>query len=138
MNIGEAAAASGLRPKTVRYYEEIGLVHPARGTNGYRRFGAREIRRLVFVARARDLGFTIGECRALLGLREDRGRASADVRRLAARHLSEIDRKIARLQAMRATLGDLVGRCHGDDRPDCPIIDDLAGGPDGRDHAAVQ
>ncbi len=138
MNIGDAAAASGLRPKTIRYYEEIGLVHPARGTNGYRRFGEREMRNLVFVARARDLGFTIAECRALLGLHEDRGRASADVRRLAARHLAQIDRKIAGLQAMRATLGDLVERCRGDDGPDCPIIDELAGRPAGRRGAAVQ
>ncbi|PIP97046.1 MAG: Cu(I)-responsive transcriptional regulator [Rhodobacterales bacterium CG18_big_fil_WC_8_21_14_2_50_71_9] len=127
MTIGEAAAASNLALKTIRYYEEIGLVRPRRGLNGYRDFSEAETRKLAFVARARDLGFSIGECRALLNLYEDRSRASADVKRLAAAHLAEIDRKIAGLQAMRATLGALVRRCHGDDRPECPILDDLAG-----------
>ncbi len=128
MNIGEAAAACGLPPKTIRYYEEIGLVRPARSANGYRDFGDAALRKLRFVARARDLGFSIEECRALLGLYEDRDRASADVKRLARGHLVEIDRKIGELQAMRATLSDLVARCHGDDRPDCPILDGLADG----------
>jgi Cu(I)-responsive transcriptional regulator len=125
--VSEAAAASGLPPKTVRYYDEIGLVRPARSANGYRAYGAAELRKLVFVARARDLGFSIEDCRALLGLYEDRGRASADVKRLAGEHLGAIDRKIAELQAMRATLSDLVDRCCGDDRPDCPILRGLAG-----------
>ena len=128
MTIGEAAAASGLPAKTIRYYEEIGLVRPARGDNGYRAFAAREVHKLCFLARARSLGFSIEECRALLALYDDRDRASADVKRIARDHLAEIDRKITDLEAMRATLSDLVDRCQGDDRPDCPILEDLAGG----------
>lgn len=128
MNIGKAAARSGLPPKTIRYYEEIGLVVPSRGANGYRAFTVAETHSLAFVARARSLGFSVEECRALLSLYRDRDRASADVRRLAAAHLDQIDAKIAELQAMRATLADLVERCRGDDRPDCPIIDRLADG----------
>jgi MerR family transcriptional regulator, copper efflux regulator len=125
--VSEAAAASGLPPKTVRYYDEIGLVRPGRSANGYRAYGPAELRKLVFVARARDLGFSIDDCRALLGLYEDRGRASADVKRLAGEHLQAIDRKIEELRAMRATLAELVDRCCGDDRPDCPILRGLAG-----------
>jgi Cu(I)-responsive transcriptional regulator len=125
--VAEAAAASGLPPKTVRYYDEIGLVRPARSANGYRAYGPAELRKLVFVARARDLGFAIEDCRALLGLYEDRGRASADVKRLAGEHLARVDRKIAELEAMRATLSELMARCTGDDRPDCPILRGLAG-----------
>lgn len=131
MNIGEAAAASGLPAKTIRYYEDIGLVRPRRSLNGYRDFSEAEMRKLAFVARARDLGFSIEECRALLSLYEDRARASADVKRLAEAHLDEIDRKIAGLRAMRATLGALIHRCHGDDRPECPILDELAAEPPG-------
>jgi Cu(I)-responsive transcriptional regulator len=125
--VAEAAAASGLPPKTVRYYDEIGLVRPARSANGYRAYGPPELRKLAFVARARDLGFSIEDCRALLGLYEDRGRASADVKRLAGGHLQAIDRKIDELRAMRAALAELVDRCCGDDRPDCPILRGLAG-----------
>jgi Cu(I)-responsive transcriptional regulator len=125
--VSEAAAASGLPPKTVRYYDEIGLVRPGRSANGYRAYGPAELRKLAFVARARDLGFSIDDCRALLGLYEDRGRASADVKRLAGEHLQAIDRKIEELRAMRATLAELVDRCCGDDRPDCPILRGLAG-----------
>ncbi|TVQ55805.1 MAG: Cu(I)-responsive transcriptional regulator [Rhodobacteraceae bacterium] len=127
MNIGEAAEATGLPPKTIRYYEEIGLVRPARSANGYRAFTDRQIASLAFVARARDLGFSIEDCRALLGLYEDRSRASAEVKALAQGHLGRIERKIAELEAMRETLGELVRRCHGDDRPDCPILKGLAG-----------
>ncbi len=125
--VAAAAAASGLPAKTVRYYDEIGLVRPARAANGYRAYGPAELRKLAFVARARDLGFSIEDCRALLDLYDDRSRASADVRRVAAGHLERIDRKIAELQAMRAALAELVARCHGDDRPDCPILAGLAG-----------
>ncbi|MEI4472454.1 Cu(I)-responsive transcriptional regulator [Frigidibacter sp. MR17.24] len=131
MNIKDAAEASGLPAKTIRYYEEIGLVSPARAANGYRDFGAREAAKLGFLARARSLGFSIDDCRALLSLYEDRERASADVKRLAEERLGEIDRKIAELEALKVTLSDLVHRCHGDDRPDCPILTDLAG-PEGR------
>jgi Cu(I)-responsive transcriptional regulator len=130
MNIKDAAAASGLPAKTIRYYEEIGLVRPARTENGYRDFGEADIHKLAFLARARGLGFAIEDCRALLALWEDRGRASADVKQVAEAHLEEIDRKIAELQGLRATLSDLVHRCQGDDRPDCPILADLAGAPE--------
>lgn len=126
MNIGEAAAASGLPAKTIRYYEEIGLIRPARDGNGYRAFSARDVHRLAFLARARGLGFSISECRALIGLYQDQGRASEDVKRLAERHLERVDRRIAELQALRATLAGLVRSCAGDHRPDCPILDDLA------------
>jgi Cu(I)-responsive transcriptional regulator len=128
MNISQAAAAAGLPAKTIRYYEEIGLVRPARGANGYRRFHEHDMHKLRFLARARALGFTIEECRQLLALWEDRDRSSADVRRIAVDHLDHIDRKIAELRALRGTLAHLVNCCAGDDRPDCPILEDLAGG----------
>jgi Cu(I)-responsive transcriptional regulator len=126
MNIGEAAAASGLPAKTIRYYEEIGLVVPRRASNGYRDYGPDHVQFLGFVARARGLGFSVEDCRALLALWRDRRRASAEVRRLAEEQLAQIDRKLAELAGMRRTLAHLVERCHGDDRPDCPIIDELA------------
>ena len=127
MNISQASQASGLPAKTIRYYEDIKLVRPARGENGYREFSERDAHKLAFLARARSLGFSIEECRALLSLYEDRDRASADVKELANKHLDDIARKIEELEAMRETLQDIVARCHGDDRPDCPILDDLAG-----------
>jgi len=126
MNIGAAARQAGLPVKTVRYYEEAGLIAPARRASGYRAFSARDLHKLRFVARARALGFTLDECRALLALWEDRGRASADVRAIARDHLSQIDRKLDELREMRDTLADLVARCAGDDRPDCPILNSLA------------
>ena len=126
MNIGDVSERSGLPAKTIRYYEDIGLVRPSRGENGYREFGFKDLHKLAFLARARSLGFTIEECRTLLSLYEDRQRSSSDVKRLAEKHVGRIDRKIAELQALSATLRDLVLRCHGDDRPDCPIMDDLA------------
>lgn len=127
MNIGDVAEASGLPAKTIRYYEEIGLVRPARGTNGYRQFSETDSRKLAFLARARSLGFSIDECRTLLSLYDDRTRASADVKQVATEHLAHVARKIEELEAMRDALQLLVTRCHGDDRPDCPILDDLAG-----------
>ncbi|MFW5654914.1 MAG: Cu(I)-responsive transcriptional regulator [Roseicyclus sp.] len=127
MNIGEASRASGLPAKTIRYYEDIGLVRPARSANGYRDFSARDTHKLAFLGRARSLGFSIEECRTLLSLYEDRDRASADVKAVAAEHLDHIARKIEELQALKSTFETLVRRCHGDDRPDCPILDDLAG-----------
>ena len=127
MNIGEVAEASGLPAKTIRYYEEIGFVRPARGRNGYRDFGETDVHKLAFLARARSLGFSIHDCRALLSLYEDRGRASSDVKAVAEHHLRRIDAKIAELEGLRNTLARLVARCHGDHRPDCPILDDLAG-----------
>jgi Cu(I)-responsive transcriptional regulator len=127
MNIKEVAAASNLPAKTIRYYEEIGLVRAARGANGYRHFSERDVRMLSFLSRARSLGFSIDDCRSLLSLYGDRERASADVKRIARDHLDRIAVKIAELDAMRNTLQTLVTRCHGDDRPDCPILEDLAG-----------
>ena len=129
MNIADAAERSGLPAKTIRYYDEIGLVRPHRSANGYRDFGATDLHKLAFLARSRSLGFTIEDCRALLALYEDRQRTSAEVKRVAEEHLARIDRKLTELESMREVLGRLVERCHGDDRPECPIIDDLAGGP---------
>lgn len=128
MNISDAGAATGLPVKTIRYYEEIGLVAPTRQANGYRDFSQAQVHQLAFLARARSLGFSIDSCRSLLALWEDTTRASADVRAIATDHLAEIDRKIAELSAMRDTLADLIGACAGDDRPDCPILRDLAKG----------
>ena len=128
MNIGEVAERAGLPAKTIRYYEDIGLVRPARDSNGYRAFIEQDVHKLIFLARARALGFSIEECRALLALWEDRARASADVRAIAKDHLARIEEKIADLEAMRDTLSDLVRSCAGDDRPDCPILTSLAQG----------
>jgi Cu(I)-responsive transcriptional regulator len=127
MNIGEASEQSGLPVKTIRYYEDIGLVRPQRSENGYREFLETDLQRLKFLQRARSLGFSIEECRELLSLYEDRNRASADVKALTRAKIKEVDRKIAELQSLKRVLSDLVKACHGDDRPDCPIIDDLAG-----------
>ena len=126
MNIGDVAARAKLPAKTIRYYEDIGLIHPARAANGYRSFGERDLHKLAFLKRARALGFTVEECRQLLALYEDRGRASADVKALAARHLERIDAQLAELQQMRSTLASLVDACAGDARPDCPILADLS------------
>lgn len=128
MNIGQAAKKSRLPVKTIRYYEEIGLVNANRSDNGYRQYGDLEIHKLRFVQRARSLGFSVEDCRALLSLYEDRNRASAEVRAIARNHLNAIDTKISELQNLRNVLAHLVNHCHGDDRPDCPILDDLAGG----------
>jgi Cu(I)-responsive transcriptional regulator len=126
MNIGEASSASGLPAKTIRYYEEIGLVSPLRDGNGYRAFSKQDIHKLAFLGRSRALGFSIEDCRTLLALWEDRSRASADVRALAQEHLGRIEAKIADLQGLHDTLAGLVHACAGDDRPDCPILADLA------------
>jgi MerR family copper efflux transcriptional regulator len=127
MNIGHAAEASGLPAKTIRYYEEVGLVSPARRGNGYRDYDTADLHKLRFLARARGLGFTLEDCRALLTLWEDQGRASADVKALAQEHLTAVDRKISELRTLQSTLEHLVHACQGDHRPDCPIIDELAG-----------
>ena len=129
MNIGEAAARSGLPAKTIRYYGDIGLVTPShRRANGYRDYDEQDLHRLQFVQRARSLGFAVEECRELLDLYRDRGRASADVKQIATRRIADIRRKIDELKAMESTLDRLVEHCQGDHRPDCPILDDLAGG----------
>ncbi len=127
MNVGEAARRAQLPVKTLHYYEEIGLIRPERRENGYRDYSEAALNKLQFVQRARSLGFSVAEVRDLLSLYEDRQRASADVKAIAESHLGEIDRKIEELKGLRATLAHLVHACHGDDRPDCPIIDDLAG-----------
>jgi Cu(I)-responsive transcriptional regulator len=126
MNIGDAAAATGLPAKTIRYYEEIGLVRPLRSDNGYRSFRESDVHKLKFLGRARALGFGIEDCRVLLALYDDDHRESGQVKAMAEEHLKRIDAKIADLQAMRATLGKLVRACAGDHRPDCPILEDLA------------
>jgi Cu(I)-responsive transcriptional regulator len=127
MNIGAAAEASGLPAKTIRYYEDIGLVRAERRDNNYRDYSAAAVHSLRFLKRARALGFSIDDCRRLLSLYADRRRASADVRRLAEAHIADIDAKVAELKAMRKTLSNLVSACRGDHRPDCPILEDLAG-----------
>lgn len=125
MNIGDVAKATGLPTKTIRYYEDIGLVCPPRKSNGYRAFRAKDLHKLAFLNRARSLGFSIDNCRTLLSLYDDRSRASADVKAIAQVHLCDIEYKIAHLESMRSTLDELVKRCNGDDRPDCPILEDL-------------
>lgn len=129
MNIGDVSQKAGLPAKTIRYYEEIGLITPLRDTNGYRVFRESDLHKLAFLGRARALGFTIEDCRTLLALYEDDTRASADVKDLAQAHLCKIEDKIAQLESMRSTLSDLVNSCAGDNRPDCPILSDLATGP---------
>ncbi|MBS9719144.1 Cu(I)-responsive transcriptional regulator [Tianweitania sp. BSSL-BM11] len=127
MNVSRAAERTNLPPKTLRYYEEIGLIHPARSTNGYRDYSEEDVHRLAFLQRARSLGFSIEDCRQLMSLYRDRDRASHDVREIAVAHVAAIEAKIAELQSMRTTLQRLVHACHGDARPDCPILDDMAG-----------
>ncbi len=126
MNISEVAKRAGLPVKTVRYYEEIGLVRANRAANGYRSYGPRDLHRLAFVGRARSLGFSVLDCRTLLQLYDDPARASADVKAVAQTHLDEIDAKIEALRAMRDTLSTLVSACAGDQRPDCPILRGIA------------
>ncbi|WP_375280880.1 Cu(I)-responsive transcriptional regulator [Pseudooctadecabacter sp.] len=127
MNIGEVAKRSGLPPKTIRYYEDIELIRPKRHDNGYRVFRETDLYKLAFLGRARTLGFSIEDCRILLSLYEDETRESAQVKALAQDHLTAINDKISQLRAMRETLQELVQSCHGDDRPDCPILSDLSG-----------
>jgi len=125
VNISEVASQAGLPPKTIRYYEDIGLIKPPRDSNGYRAFRQSDMHKLAFLGRARALGFTIEHCRALLALWEDKSRASADVRAIAQDHLTQIEAKIADLSEMRDTLTNLVQTCAGNARPDCPILKSL-------------
>ena len=128
LNIGEAAAAAGVSAKMIRHYEESGLIPKVgRTVAGYRIYRESDVYMLRFIRRARDLGFSMKEIDGLLGLWMNRRRASSDVKRLAMKHVEELDAKIIELQAMRRTLMDLAQHCHGDHRPDCPILDDLAG-----------
>ncbi|MBB5014629.1 Cu(I)-responsive transcriptional regulator [Rehaibacterium terrae] len=128
-NIGEAAALTGVSAKMIRHYEAIGLM-PAAGRTlaGYRLYGERELHRLRFIKRARSLGFSIKQIEALLGLWDDPQRASAEVKALTKQHVAELEARIAELEAMKRALQSLARHCHGDHRPDCPILDDLAGG----------
>ena len=127
MNIGTAARHSGVTAKMIRHYEALNLIKPAtRTAAGYRVYDEKEVHTLRFIRRARDLGFSMKEIQQLLGLWQNRRRASADVRRVAQDHMAALDQKIRELQAMRRTLETLVHTCHGDERPDCPILEDLA------------
>jgi MerR family transcriptional regulator, copper efflux regulator len=127
MNIGDAARESGVTAKMIRYYESIGLLSAkARTTAGYRIYGPDEVHSLRFIRQARRLGFPVDDIRKLLALWQDRSRASAEVKWIALEHVSELDRRIAELTSMRDTLAHLAEHCHGDDRPECPILEGLA------------
>jgi MerR family copper efflux transcriptional regulator len=129
MNIGQAAKTSGLSAKMIRYYESTGLLKPAhRSDSGYRLYASEDLHTLAFIKRSRDLGFSLEEVGKLLTLWQDRQRASADVKALARQHIVELNQKIDELASLRDTLQELVEHCHGDDRPDCPILKDLASG----------
>ncbi|RKF19262.1 Cu(I)-responsive transcriptional regulator [Altericroceibacterium spongiae] len=130
MNIGEASKAGGVSQRMIRHYEQIGLIpEPVRRDSGYRDYGEQDVHRLRFIANARDLGFSVPEIKTLLDLWANRERASAEVKNLALRHIDELDEKIARLETMRDTLRNLARHCHGDERPDCPILHGLAADP---------
>ncbi|WP_342236210.1 Cu(I)-responsive transcriptional regulator [Inquilinus sp. OTU3971] len=127
MNIGQAAVASGVSAKMIRYYESVGLTRKALRTEaGYRVYTDDDVHMLRFIRRARDLGFSVEQITDLLALWQDRGRSSADVKRIALEHVTELEQKVEGLRQMIATLKHLSASCHGDNRPDCPIIDDLA------------
>ena len=127
MNIGQAANHSSISAKTIRYYESIGLIPEAgRTESGYRTYGEKDVQTLRFIHHARNLGFSVKDVSTLLDLWRDQKRASADVKAFALAHIEEVDRKIAELRKIRDTLTHLTLRCHGDDRPDCPILDELA------------
>lgn len=127
MNIGKASDASGVSERMIRHYEKIGLIPaPPRRESGYRDYSEADVNRLRFVANARDLGFPIDEIGTLLSLWSDTGRSSGEVKALALARAEELHRKAEALEAMRRSLLDLAGRCHGNDRPDCPILDGLA------------
>ena len=131
MNIGAAAASSRVTAKMIRHYEAIGLLHPAeRRSNSYRDYRERDIHELRFVGRARRLGFSIPEIGELIALWRDRSRPSREVKRIAEAHLGDLRSRVAEMQAMANTLRELVAACHGDDRPHCPILEDLALGID--------
>ncbi len=126
-NIGEAAARSGVSAKMIRHYESLSLLTKVgRTESGYRQYGPREVHTLRFVRRARELGFNMVEIAALLKLWQNRRRASADVKRIALSHVADLDRRMSEMAAMKRTLESLASCCHGDDRPDCPILDELA------------
>lgn len=130
MNIGQASKASGVTAKMIRYYESIDLIGPARRNDaGYRQYDDKDIQTLRFVKRSRDLGFSLERIKMLAGLWQDGTRKSADVKRLALQHIAELDHDIAKLQSIRDELEHLADGCHGDNRPECPILADLAASP---------
>jgi len=130
VSIGEAARRSGVSARMVRHYESLNLLPPvARTEGGYRQYGEADVHSLRFIKRSRDLGFSMAEIAELMSLWHDRKRTSASVKRIADKHLAELDQRIAAMQALRGTLAHLVHCCHGDARPECPILDDLAGEP---------
>lgn len=127
MNIGEVAVATGVSAKMIRYYEKIGLIQTVnRSDAGYRKYTAQDQRMLAFIRRARELGFSLERIKTLISLWQDTSRHSADVRQLARQYIQELDEDLAKLQAIRNELAYLADHCHGDDRPDCPIIERLA------------
>ncbi len=127
LNIGDTAKASGVSAKMIRHYESIGLIGAAQRTDaGYRVYDERDVQVLQFIHRSRELGFSLEQIRTLLALWQDKQRASKDVRAMAKQHIAELDAKIASMQAMKRTLEQLATKCHGDNRPDCPILDDLS------------
>jgi Cu(I)-responsive transcriptional regulator len=127
MNIGQAAKASGVSAKMIRYYEQIKLIGPAHRTeSSYRIYTDNDINTLKFIRRARDLGFSVEQMKTLVALWRDKSRSSADVKAIALEHVAELERKAAAIQAMSKTLKHLAKHCHGDDRPECPIIEDIA------------
>lgn len=129
MRIQQASRESGMPAKTIRFYEEIGLVRPAsRAANGYRQFSDTDVRTLKFIQRARRLGFSVEDIQKLLSLWQNKRRASADVKRLALTHVNEIEARISELESMKHAVLHLAERCHGDDRPECPILEELGHG----------
>jgi len=138
MNIGQAANASGVSAKMIRYYEQIKLITPPHRTeSSYRTYSDNDIHTLRFIRRARDLGFSVEQMKTLLALWRDRSRASSDVKSLALEHITELERKAAAIHAMTETLKHLANHCHGDERPDCPIIEEFANAADTDDVATV-
>jgi MerR family copper efflux transcriptional regulator len=130
MKIGYAAKASGVSAKMIRHYESVGLLPPAsRSDAGYRQYSEKDVRTLLFIRRSRDLGFSIEEIRNLVSLWQDQARSSREVKVLARQHLDYLDRKLEELLSMKNALSHLVSCCHGDERPDCPILENLAGNP---------
>ncbi len=126
MKIGEASEQSRLPQKTIRYYEDIDLLKPSRRKNQYRDYSENDVHRLRFLQRSRSLGFSIEECRLLLSLYHDKNRASSDVKAIVSAKIEQIERKQQELKSLKDTLSELAKNCRGDDKPDCPIIDDLS------------
>ena len=136
VNIGQAAALSGISAKMLRHYESLDLLgRVARTDSGYRQYTEADVHTLRFIKRARDLGFSMAEIAELVNLWRNRRRASASVKRIAQKHLDDLNARIEAMQAMQRTLQNLLHHCHGDERPDCPILDDLAGSPPPAGHA---